>query len=412
LFRFWPVTGRLQDLPIAVIGAEESLAAVRACPDGKEAVVDGAPLGQESRGTRLLIVDLATGATRPLAAGLRRGSGSPAWAVSRDGKSVLLALQLGSFTRVISVPVRGRTAAQTLFTTASPIYYLDSAPDASVYASVTDRPAELVSRPLDQDRAQTIARFPGVAAPNQIAVLPDGRTVLTVDYSDHARLVAVGQDKNPVTVVTTTEETSAPVTVAGPQRIAFLIGPAPRQTIALADIETGGILRRIAPDKGEIGSLAASPDGAIMYFSAGSTVWAVPATGGEPRKVRAGDRVIMDPSGRALLVSVLETPGMRLFRLPLDGGPEREIHARGPRPVDYSYLSSGASNAAGRLLVAFQDSWFIAPGVLDTMSGQVLPLPFDNTSDYTSMAWLPDGRMMALHIGVRSSLWRFAPVQE
>ena len=40
------------------------------------------------------------------------------------------------------------------------------------------------------------------------------------------------------------------------------------------------------------------------------------------------------------------------------------------------------------------------------------PLPFDKTTDYASMAWLPDGRMIALRIGMRSTLWRFAPAQE
>jgi hypothetical protein len=25
------------------------------------------------------------------------------------------------------------------------------------------------------------------------------------------------------------------------------------------------------------------------------------------------------------------------------------------------------------------------------------------------MAWLPDGRILALHVGVRSTLWKFQP---
>ena len=87
-----------------------------------------------------------------------------------------------------------------------------------------------------------------------------------------------------------------------------MIGPAPRGTIAFADVETGRITRRIAPGKGEIVSLAASPDGGTLYFAAGGSIWSIPSAGGQARKVRAGDRVVADPSGRALLVSVLESP--------------------------------------------------------------------------------------------------------
>jgi hypothetical protein len=49
---------------------------------------------------------------------------------------------------------------------------------------------------------------------------------------------------------------------------------------------------------------------------------------------------------------------------------------------------------------------------MDTRNGRVQPLPFDKTSDYASMAWLPNGRIIALRIGMRSTLWRFAPAHE
>jgi eukaryotic-like serine/threonine-protein kinase len=77
LFRFWPATGKVQDLPVAVVDAQESLANPRTFPNGKEALVDGAPLGKESAGMHLLVVDLATGATRPFAPGLPRAPARP-----------------------------------------------------------------------------------------------------------------------------------------------------------------------------------------------------------------------------------------------------------------------------------------------------------------------------------------------
>jgi len=91
-------------------------------------------------------------------------------------------------------------------------------------------------------------------------------------------------------------------------------------------VETGRITRRIAPGKGEIVSLAASPDGSTLYFAP------------EARSGRSRPRVVkrerFEPAiaswptpGRALLVSVLESPNMRLFRVPLDGSLETEIPA-------------------------------------------------------------------------------------
>lgn len=412
LFHFWPETGRVQDLPVAAVDPGNSLADPRVFPDGKEALVDGEPLGQEAGGPRLLAVDLATGATRPFAPDVFRGTGAPDYAVSRDGKFALIAQELGEFTRVIQVPTHGRGPAQTLFTATHEIWGVDSAPDGSIYACITDLPAELIARPLDRDQEESLARFPEVSDPDLMTVLPDGRVVLTVLNSGRARLVVVERGKSPVPMVATTEETSTPVTVAGPREIAFLIGPPPRATIAFADTETGRITHRISPGKGEIVSLAASPDGATLYFASGDMIWSIPSAGGQARKIRPGDRVVAGPSGRALLVSLPESPNMRLFRVPLDGAPEVEVPVDAARALRYLHLSAGSWNADGRLLTSLYKSWFEAPAVLDTRSGLVQPLPFDNTSNYVSMAWLADGRMAALRVGHRSTLWRFTPEQE
>jgi serine/threonine protein kinase/WD40 repeat protein len=412
LFRFWPATGKVQDLPVAVVDPQESLSNPRAFPDGKEALIDGAPLGNEAAGMHLLAVDLTTGATRPLAANLPRGTGSPDFAVSRDGRSVLLTREFGPFTRVISIPAHGSGPARTLFTATHEIWGVETAPDGSIYACVTDVPAELVSRPLDRDETQTIARFPWVSDPDSIVVLPDGRAVMDVFYSGRARLVVVERGKSPVAMVATTEETSIPATLSGEREMAFLIGPRPRGTIAFADSETGRITHRIAPGKGEIVSLSASPDGRTVYFAAGGAIWSIPSAGGDARKLRSGNRVVADHSGQNLLISVLESPKMRLFRVPLDGSPESEVIADGSHSPEYQLLGPGSWNADGRLLISLHDGWSTGPAVLDTKTGRVQPLPFDNASDYSSLAWLPDGRLMALRISLRSTLWRFSTGEE
>jgi len=408
LFRYWPATGRVLDLPVAALDASDSMANARVFPGGKEAVIDGTPLGQETKGRALLVVNLDTGAIRALAPGLPRGNGAPDYAVTRDGKSVLVALQLGNFTRVVAIPVHSQAPRETLFITAGQIWYIDSAPDGSVYGCLVDLPADVVQRPLGRDQPESIGRFPAVADPTLMTMLPDGRAVVTVDYSGRTRLLAVEAGKSPAPLVMTTEETSAPMTVAGPREIAFLIGPVPRDTIAMADIETGRVTRRITPGKGRIVSLAASPDGATLYFSDGNMVWSIPPAGGEARKIRPGNRVVADASGRALLISVLDSPRMRLFRVPLDGSAEKEIAADPEHSPDYSQLTPGAWNPDGRLLVSLNDSFHYAPAVLDVATGRIAPLPFDEANDYYSMAWLPGGRMEALRVRMHSTLWRFA----
>jgi hypothetical protein len=103
---------------------------------------------------------------------------------------------------------------------------------------------------------------------------------------------------------------------------------------------------------------------------------------------------------------------MRLFRVPLDGSPETEVSADAADALRYPHLSPGSWNADGRLLVLLHESWFARPAVLDTRNGRVQPLPFDGMSDYVSMGWLPDGRMIAVRIGMRSTLWRFTSSRE
>jgi hypothetical protein len=132
--------------------------------------------------------------------------------------------------------------------------------------------------------------------------------------------------------------------------------------------------------------------------------------------IRAGDSVTADPSGRQLVIGVTESAKFRLFRVPVvsggDGGPEQEIVTDGSIPLmGGPSLSPNALNADGRLLQPLEslDSWFNAPALLDTATGRITRIVSDDVSDYKSMAWLPDGRILALHVGLRSTLWKFQP---
>jgi hypothetical protein len=410
LFRFWPDTGRVQDFPV-LSGAGFGRILLRIDPTGKLAVLFGNLIGRESEPPGLVVVDLGAGAARPLAGWSKMGAPPEAFAFSRDGQAVIAPVTQDSLTRIVSIPLNGRTPPQTLFTVTNQVWFLDPAADGSIYLSLTDRPEELVRRSLSGDQAEHIASFP-TQVNDTIAVLPDGRAVVTARTGGHTRLVLVEKGKDPIPLTSAAEETSGPMTVAGPREIAFLIGPVPHQTIALADTASNRIVRRIPLNKGKITSLSSSPDGKTLYAAAGGSIWAVPSSGGEARMIRAGDSVAADPSGRQLVISVTESAKFRLFRVPVEGGTEQEIVTDGSIPLmGGPSLSPNALSADGRLLQPLEslDSWFNAPALLDTATGRITRIASDDVSDYKSMAWLPDGRILALHVGLRSTLWKFQP---
>ena len=161
----------------------------------------------------------------------------------------------------------------------------------------------------------------------------------------------VEKGKDPIPLTSAAEETSGPMTVAGPREIAFVIGPVPHQIIALADTASNRIVRRIPLNKGDITSLASSPEGKTLFAAAGGSIWAVPSSGGEARMIRAGDGVTADPSGRRLVIGVNESSKFRLFRVPVEGGPEQEIVTDGSIPLMGGRfpLSPNALSADSRL---------------------------------------------------------------
>ena len=106
--------------------------------------------------------------------------------------------------------------------------------------------------------------------------------------SGRMRLMVMAQGKNPEPLLKTQEESAAPMTAVAGNRIAFAVGPEPRETIAVADTATGRVSGRISPGKGVIQTLAASADGETLYFTASGSVWSVATAGGEPRRICPG----------------------------------------------------------------------------------------------------------------------------
>ena len=407
LFRFWPETGQLQSLPLEM---SEFWPAVRVFPDSWNAVAagtltePGAPTGKH-----LYIIEPLSGRVRRLPTGLNDEATLGPLAVTRDGKSVLTACASGDLRRIVSLSANGRTPSRFLFTLTSPVFALDAGVDGSVYVDQDDQPVELVRFAPAGGNVQKIVATQQFIPWN--VVLPDGRVVFEQVTAARSRLVVLESGKSPAPLLNTSEETYGPITSAGANEIAFLIGRGRRQAIAMAAISNGRIIRRIPFDKGEIGSLASSADGRTLYCAADGTIWSVSTTSGELRTIRAGNGVAVDPRGRYLLVQLIETPKSRLIRVPLNGGSEQEIQLTGPFHLTPYPIASGAISTDGRLLapLASPDSLFFPPGLIDLATGRMTRIPVDRPGDYRIMAWGPDGQVIAGSAALHATIWKFQP---
>ena len=75
------------------------------------------------------------------------------------------------------------------------------------------------------------------------------------------------------------------------------------------------------------------------------------------------------------------------------------------------FVSPGTIHSDGRMLVSLTvpDSWFNPPALLDMASGCVTRLLDNRQNDYHSLAWMPDGQIVATQQSMRSTIWKFTP---
>jgi hypothetical protein len=230
--------------------------------------------------------------------------------------------------------------------------------------------------------------------------------VVDMSVSGRMRLMLMESGKAPVALIKTQEESAAPMTALAGNRIAFAIGPEPRETIAVADTQTGRIAGRISPGRGVVQTLAASSDGATLYFTAGGSVWSVASAGGDPRRICAGDWVVTHPSG-ALIVTRNEAAQIQLFEVDAVRGTERAIPADSATRI-YA-LGAVRSDSVMVAPMMAADSWFNPLALVDLKSGRSTRLAGDGASDLVSAAWTPDGQIVALRQGLNATIWAFTP---
>jgi serine/threonine protein kinase len=419
LYRFWPEGGRLEGLDAFFPGHPDLCAPVRIFRDGKDAVFFGKTLeqGKEDPTPHLYVIDLASGKSRRLAPDLDlQSTGSVGLfplAVAGDDLSVLAVLKAGDLHRVVSIPRNGTGPIRTLLSLTLPPWFMDVDKQGNLYLDQADRPIEILRFPASGGNPERLAGSESVNFGGVVTLqLPDGRVVLTSVIAGRPRLLAARPGGEAAPFIETKEETSAPACRVGEGEFAFLLGPPSSRVVAVGSIADGRIVRRLSSVPGrEVTDLAASPDGKTLYYVDSRSVWAVSATGGQPRRIAPGDAVAADPNGRDLIVQLVEKEGIRLVRVTVSGGAEQPIPFQSALRLTPGTLSPDAIGKGGRVLlsVASPDGWFYGAGILDPQSGKVDRIPVNFTGDLIAPGWQSDGLILASGYPVKVTLWRFRP---
>lgn len=86
--------------------------------------------------------------------------------LARDDKSLIALVHSGALTKIVRFPTSGSGAGRELITTTSAIWHSETGLGESVYASVVDRPADLVRFAPDGTKFERLASFPQLPDPS------------------------------------------------------------------------------------------------------------------------------------------------------------------------------------------------------------------------------------------------------
>jgi hypothetical protein len=414
IYHYWPDSGRLQ--PLGGYLSSTAATALRVFPDGREAIFFGMADGADAS-PALYAVDIATGKTRSLVPELPiRGTpfGFPL-TPTLDNRSVLIDLPSGSLHQIVAVPRSGSGPVQMMMTLTAAPWLMDVGPDGALYLDQVERPLEVLRFPVSGGSPEVIATSEAYPPRNmQPVAFSDGRFLLPALVSGHSSLLIGKPGGNFFPLVESKEETGPPAALLPDDQVAYIAASSAGETITIASAGSGRIIRRLQGCRGKyVTSLAASPDGRTLYFTAEGSVWAIPAADGAVRKISAGDGVAADPNGKGLIVSLFEKAGARLVRVPLSGGPGENIRVQGDLPINPLPIGGNAVRKDGKILVGVQPkgSWFFSLAVLDPATGKLDAIPLGYVGDLMLSGWASDGRILAFGEPMRARLWRFRPVR-
>jgi eukaryotic-like serine/threonine-protein kinase len=405
LYRYWPQSARLDSLP-ASTSLVWGKSFMRAFPDGKEAAFVGVPGPSAAGEESLYAIDLATGVTRRLYNEPTVFGGGESFGVSADNKSVLLRVPLGAGYAVASIARDGSGRADILLSTTRRISALDGGPDGSIYVDQIERACIWLK--YDPRTRVSDGRTLNPRCGNQILPLADGR--LLDNSNEGTRRVLVLQPGQPPKRFLQVDQPTADPAPLGDDRVLVRFG-ANLDTLLVTTIAAGRITARI-PWFPDVSKYTGSPDGTTIYYSRRGVIWAMPATGGESRRIRDGDLVVIDPSGQYLVVAVNAAERIRLFQVPLDNSPEREIPIRGSLRFSPEAINLRAIAPDGRILVTGVSAslWHWQAAILDPRTGAVEILPGGESAD-TEGSWTHDGKIWIVGDDLESTMWRYRPAQ-
>jgi eukaryotic-like serine/threonine-protein kinase len=406
LFRYHPDTDRTDTLAaFSAALSGDRLADV--FPDGKEMAFIGGTGPYWAEDT-LYAMDLATRHSRVLSTAIGR-VGHTAIATTSDGQSVLVVEVVGDEYRVVAIPRDGTGRETILLSTTSYINTLSMGPDRSVYLDQMTRPTELVRYAPGSGRLE---RTPVPAAYGTGAFpLPDGRVLAVQQSGGQARVVAYGPDRDPTDFLVTRQESGFPAASLGADQVLMRVVDSAGPTLVAASASTGRITRRLAGFT--YGSFAGSPDGKTIFFADSGAIWSMPVAGGPRRKIGEGTAVAVDPAGRYLVTQVIGD-GVRLSKIPLDGGKPEAIGVRDETPISINLLAPNAVAPDGRVLVEIvsRASWFWPAAILDAKTGRLSIVPPGMGYDMVAAGWDAQGRVVTVALALESALWRYRPAPE
>ena len=405
LYRYWPQSARLDSLPASTTLAWGK-SFVRVFPDGKEAAFIGVPGPSGTENEALYAIDLATGATRKLLDKPAALSGGETFGVSADNQSVLLRMPLGDGHAVASIPRDGSGKSTVLLSLINRIASVDGGPDGSIYLDQVERGCTWLRYDPRTRISERHALNPRCG--NQLVPLPDGR--ILDNSNEGSRRVLVLQPGQPPHRFLQVDQPTADPAPLGDDRVLVRFGEN-LDTLLVATTSTGRVTARI-PWFTDVSQYTGSPDGKSIYYSRAGVIFEMPVSGGESRRIRDGDFLAIDPSGRYLVIEVNAADRVRLFHVPLDGTPEREIPIAGPLRFSPQAINRRAIAPDGRIVFTGVSAslWHWQAAILDPRTGAVEVMPGGEAAD-TEASWTHDGKIWIVGDDLESTMWRYRPAQ-
>jgi predicted Ser/Thr protein kinase len=411
LYRLWPDSGKLDALPALVGGGVAELVdpLVAAFPDGRDVVYLGTPDSSPSGVPRWYAINLETLRSRPLNSQVVPGAFSVG--VSPDNRSALIVNDVGDEWEIAAVPRSGEGVPHVLISFPRPhnIWGIDAARDGSVYFDYMVRQSSV----LQFDTTAKAVSETVVTTEGKMLPLEEGSFLLdrTEGGKRHLKVFHAGAGER--NLLESSEESSGPMARIGADSVAFLLGAHDAPRIAIATLRDGRIVKRFPFDAASVRSIAATPDGARLFFCDDGQVWWIGTKGedAKPVQVTEGDSIAIDPTGKYLYINRTQKGQRELVRMPLTGGQAEELRIPPEYTISDDTLSPSAVDAQGRILfeVDSADSWFEHVAMIDTSRKTFALVPIGFSGDVWLPGWESNGRIAAVGARLDSTLWHYKP---